>query len=454
MRSFNTAPLCPINCSALLMIQLSLLKKRVPLSVWLRLAALVGLLLAGLTLVRFTSVGELLDQDRMKAMILELRSLWWAPLLLIGLYTGLAVLGLPPGPLMVAGALFGPLYGSVYNITGLVIGAAGSYMVAGLLGREFVVRITGDRLRRAEHLFERHGFWPLVQTRFLPIPFAVINFGAALAGVRPFQFVSAAVAGLVPSTLIHTVFIAALLESSGRQRFVTLAVYAGLFIFFNLLISALWLKGAGIRKFQVTSRMTGLMRRLIRRLDGLLRRKMGIFEYSDNPYCMFRVHLDRADRTLHIPGGKIETGTKILELHFWNEHILPAIAGGTTVVGSIKGFRMFKNSLSELAGLIDRDPRMAGVQAVGGLMPLFLQGDSFPAEKMLAHLGFKVHPFHGTQRSWRRLGKQMHGWMMMWAYNPATIKKRNLFGLQWAECWMSTGDLLRLYAGEQNGKIN
>ena len=435
------------------MTQISLLKKRIPLSVWLRLLMLIGLILTGVLVARYTTLGELLDQDRLAATINELRGLWWAPFLLVGLYILLSSLGLPPSPLLVAGALFGPFLGSIYNISGLCIGAASSYLIANLLGREFVVRIAGERLRRAETLFDRHGFWPLVQTRFLPIPFAVVNFGAALAGVRPVQFLSAAVVGLIPSTLIHTYFIAILLESSGRERVLNLALYAGTFIVFNLLISALWIRGKAGPKYSSSRPLSGLVRKLILKLDDHLRRKLKIFEYSDDPKCMFRVHVTRANRDLKVPQGEIPQGTKVLELHFWNDHIPRAAAQGESAGRSIKGFRMFKNSMAELARVIEHDDRMTGVEAVGGLMPLFLEGDSYPAEKMLSHLGFAVNPYHGYKRFLGLIGKQMHGWMMMWAFNPVTLKNRDLFGLRWADCWMTRRDLIRRHAGKQKNGV-
>lgn len=432
------------------MTPLTVFKKRIPLSTWLRLLVLFGLVLAGLALVRFTSLGDLLTEKNLMAFLNELRGVWWAPLLLIGLYTLLAMLGLPPGPLMVGGALFGTLYGAIYNITGLCMGAAGGYMVAKLLGRDFVIQVAGDRLRRAENIFERHGFWPLVQTRFLPIPFAVINFGAALAGIRPALFLTASIAGLIPSTLIHTYFIANLLVSSGRERAIMLGLYVATFIIFNILISSLWLKGKKRKNGLNSGWLAIFVRKIIQRLDNRLRRKLGIFEYSDNPECMFRVHVARADRTLRIPDGNVAAGTKILELHFWNEHLPPMPSGGPTVARSVKGFRMFKNSLTELALKVEGDPRMSGVQVVGGLMPLFLDGDSYPAQKMLTRLGFDVKPYHGFKRMLGMLGKQMHGWMMMWAYNPVTLKNRDLLGLRWADCWMSIDDLFRLHGKKIN----
>ena len=215
-------------------------KSRIPAGVWLRLSTLIALVLIGIVLVRFTPIGEFLTEERIASLTAKVRGVWWAPLLLIGLYALVGTLGLPPVPLLVGGAAFGALYGSLYNLLGLLLGASLAYMVARVLGRDFVVRITGQRIRRAERIFERHGFWPLVQTRFLPIPFAVVNFGAALAGVGPPLFFFATAVGLIPSTLIHTFFIAEAIETRGLGRALTLAGYAGTFVLFNVLISALW----------------------------------------------------------------------------------------------------------------------------------------------------------------------------------------------------------------------
>jgi uncharacterized membrane protein YdjX (TVP38/TMEM64 family) len=215
---------------------------RIPSKVWLRLLLFVAMVLVGMALYHFTPIGEVLAEVRLLALIETLRGIWWAPLLLIGLFGLVSVLGLPPVPLLVAGAAFGALYGSIFNMVGLLVGAFLAYWVARLLGRDFVIRATGKRFRRAETLFERHGFWPLVQTRFMPLPFAVVNFGAALAGVRPMFFLIATTVGLIPSTLIHTYFIAEAIRTQGRERAIALTLYAGAFVLFNALLSILWLR--------------------------------------------------------------------------------------------------------------------------------------------------------------------------------------------------------------------
>jgi len=217
-------------------------RRRTPRSVWLRGVSFIGLLLAGIGLVRFTPIGEALTEERVLSLIETLRGTWWAPFLLIGLFALVSTLGLPPIPLLVGGAAFGAFQGSIYNMAGLLLGASLAYGLANLLGRDFVVRVTGDRLRRAESIFARHGFWPLVQTRFMPLPFSAVNFGAALAGVRPVFFLVASAVGLVPSTCLHTYFMAQAIATQGLERAFTLALYLGFFVLFNVLLSSLWLR--------------------------------------------------------------------------------------------------------------------------------------------------------------------------------------------------------------------
>ena len=217
-------------------------KRQIPRSIWLRVSLFIGLLVVGICLVRFTPIGEAFTEERVVSLIETLRGTWWAPFLLIGLFATVSILGLPPVPLIVGGAAFGTFHGSIYNVVGLLLGASLAYGLAKLLGRDFVVRITGERLRRAESIFARHGFWPLVQTRFMPLPFSVVNFGAALAGVRPVFFLVTSAVGLIPSTLIHTFFIAQAIATQGRERAFTLALYAGALVLFNVLLSTLWLR--------------------------------------------------------------------------------------------------------------------------------------------------------------------------------------------------------------------
>jgi uncharacterized membrane protein YdjX (TVP38/TMEM64 family) len=144
----------------------------------------------------------------MIAVLAELRSAWWAPVALIGLYVVVSPSGLPVSPLIWAGGIvFGVWWGWLYNFLGALLGASASFLLARALGRDLVLHVaSATLLERAERILERHGFWALVRVRFLPIPFSVINYGAALAGIRWPVFITASTIGLAPSMVIWTYF--------------------------------------------------------------------------------------------------------------------------------------------------------------------------------------------------------------------------------------------------------
>lgn len=204
---------------------------------YLRLGLLILIAASGFVAMRFTPAGELLEKERMIALFEQLRGEWWTPLLLVGLYCLAAPMGLPASPLLVAGALvFGFWQGSLYNMIGLVLGAMLAFWVGRGLGREAIVQLAGNRLRKAERLFEKRGFWPLVQIRFLPIPFSVVSYAAALAGVASGRFFATSLIGLAPATLLHTYFVPKLIYSAleGGEPVGLLAGYVGGIVLLNL----------------------------------------------------------------------------------------------------------------------------------------------------------------------------------------------------------------------------
>lgn len=184
-----------------------------------RFTLFLALVLGAAAAFRFTPLGQLLDQERLLALFEELRSAWWTPLALLALYLLLTPLGLPVSPLMFAGGIvFGVAWGGALNAVGTVSGAVLSYWLARALGRDLVHHLVGNRLTRVERTLSRKGFWPMVRVRFLPIPFPVVNYGAALAGVPFPLFALSSLLGLVPSVTLYTYFFATLFEAAQGDR--------------------------------------------------------------------------------------------------------------------------------------------------------------------------------------------------------------------------------------------
>lgn len=421
---------------------------------WLRLSVFAALLLMGFVLVRFTPLGDLLAKERMGSFIDGLRLLWWSPFLLVGLYTVMGPLGLPTGPLLVGGAVFGPLHGFIYNLVGLFVGAALSYLVARLLGRDFVARVTGERFRRAEHLFERHGFWPLVQTRFLPIPFPVVNFGAALAGVRPRLFLTSTLVGLIPSTMIHTYFIAKLFATGGVERAITFAMYASAFVLFNVVISILWLRGQAKWTHSALGGFVSVMRKMIFALDRLLRRSQGIFEFWDDPNCIFRVNFTHLNRPLSVPEGHIPAGAKKLELHLWNENIPDIPESGLDLAWALGAYRKLQSSLRALGDELEKNSELVDVAAVGGVTSLFSPGDGSTWEDIFSGIGFTMAPHRNSLGPFGEFWEILYAWMLTWAYTPPNSPRLSLFRIRRTDFWMSKNDFLRRYADRNTEKDN
>ncbi len=194
-------------------------KRRLPKGALVRFAVFVLLIALAFAAVRFTPLGGYLSKESLLGTLESLQAAWWAPLLLIALYIVLCPLGLPATPLMVAGAIvFGPWFGTLYNFVGLLLGAVASYLVAKRLGGELIQHYAGHRLRPIVRTLGRHGFWYLVGARFFPLPFPLVNFAMALAGIRFLPFLVSTTIGLLPAIAVWTYFYSALFNAAAGER--------------------------------------------------------------------------------------------------------------------------------------------------------------------------------------------------------------------------------------------
>lgn len=201
----------------------------------LKLAVLAMIVAGALVAVRVTPLGDLLSRDGIDAAIRWLRGSTWAPVTFIGIYTGSMALALPGSVLTLAGgALFGLFWGVVYNSIAANLGANLAFLLARWLGRDGVERLLGDRLEKLDRAARDHGFRGLLTLRLVPlVPFNALNFGAGLTAMRWSTYALATAIGILPGTIVYTMFADALLEGStraSRDAFVRVAVSGALLI--------------------------------------------------------------------------------------------------------------------------------------------------------------------------------------------------------------------------------
>jgi uncharacterized membrane protein YdjX (TVP38/TMEM64 family) len=109
---------------------------------------------------------------------------------------------------LVAVAAYGPLVGSVYVVVGALAGAAFSYTVGRLLGREVVERLAGPRVNLLSRRLARQGLLAVIAVRLVPVaPFAVVNMVAGASHIRLRDLLLGSAIGILPGTLGVALFL-------------------------------------------------------------------------------------------------------------------------------------------------------------------------------------------------------------------------------------------------------
>ena len=129
-----------------------------------------------------------------------------APLLFVLVYALGTVLFVPGSLLTLAGgALFGPLLGTLYNLTGATLGATLAFLLARHLAGDWVARRTGGRLARLKTGVEDEGWRFVAFTRLVPLfPFNLLNYALGLTRIPLGPYVLTSALCMAPGALAYT----------------------------------------------------------------------------------------------------------------------------------------------------------------------------------------------------------------------------------------------------------
>jgi uncharacterized membrane protein YdjX (TVP38/TMEM64 family) len=168
---------------------------------WVRLTLAVILAVGVTTIIFF--------RDRLSFELLDnaiRESGLWGPLLFIALYAVATVFFLPGSLLTLAGgALFGPLAGTFYNLTGATLGATLAFLVARYLASEWVARKAGGRMKQVMKGIEDEGWRFVAFTRLVPLfPFFLLNYALGLTRIRTTHYVLATYVSMLPAAFAFT----------------------------------------------------------------------------------------------------------------------------------------------------------------------------------------------------------------------------------------------------------
>jgi ceramide glucosyltransferase len=193
--------------------------------------------------------------------------------------------------------------------------------------------------------------------------------------------------------------------------------------------------------------MRPLIAGLVYPIDAWLRRRQGIFEFSDDPECVLRINIRPASKPIDFQDGtSVKPGDSVAELHLWNEHI-PKINGhGTDLAWAGLAHRRVVGSLQQLADYLEREDPEGSIRGARALASMVIRNPA-QLQRMTRRYGFESH---GRDRprgifQWlHRIGENMLIWGIVFAFNPGAMRTgkflrgRNVV-------WISRDALMRQY---------
>jgi uncharacterized membrane protein YdjX (TVP38/TMEM64 family)/rhodanese-related sulfurtransferase len=128
------------------------------------------------------------------------------PLLYMVFYAVATVLFLPGSILTLAGgALFGPVLGTAYSLTGATAGATAAFLVARYLASDWVSRRASGWFKQVIDGVEQEGWRFVAFVRLIPLfPFNLLNYVLGLTRISLAQYVVASFVFMFPGALAYT----------------------------------------------------------------------------------------------------------------------------------------------------------------------------------------------------------------------------------------------------------
>jgi len=192
----------------------------------------VTLLLAVTVLFR-RQVAFLTDAEAARAYVRSFGV--WAPLALILLQALQIVLAPVPGQVLaaVAGYLFGPWWGTLYNMIGITIGSTAAFWLSRRFGRGYVERmIDPDALSTFDTFAERRGLLTLFVLFLIPgLPDDALCFVGGLTSIPLRKLVLVAIVGRTPAFFLANVLGGLLATGDVEIAFGLFVLITGLSVF-------------------------------------------------------------------------------------------------------------------------------------------------------------------------------------------------------------------------------
>jgi ceramide glucosyltransferase len=189
-----------------------------------------------------------------------------------------------------------------------------------------------------------------------------------------------------------------------------------------------------------------ILKRMVRGLDTLLRRYYGIYEFSHEEGCLFRLSIVPSPEALTLADGtRIHKGESIGELHLWNEHMPQVPKEGADLAWALTFWRRMLRTLSDLAVYVEIEPSFRDIKAFCGTGPFDSRDGLVHLADPAERVGFDVvspDDEAGPGQRFIDFWKNLYVYGLIWTFNPASLKGKRLRGLKRVQLWISRGVLI------------
>ena len=212
--------------------------------------AVAALLIGLLTLAwHVTPLAEWADPDAVRDLLRTAGQQPWAGALVVGTFLAGGLVAFPVTILIAAtAAAFGPWFGFLYALLGVLASALATYALGAQFGQGALRKLLGPRLARIRARIERQGVVAIAAIRVVPVaPFTVVNLAAGASAIKLVDYVAGTVLGMLPGLIVMSALghrIVAIISnpSLSEVTLLTLAVVGWIAVSFSVqaLVSRLW----------------------------------------------------------------------------------------------------------------------------------------------------------------------------------------------------------------------
>jgi hypothetical protein len=175
---------------------------------------------------------------------------------------------------------------------------------------------------------------------------------------------------------------------------------------------------------ELSERRGGWVENAVFALDRAVRRRAGIYEYSSDARCIFRIHRDHAEHSMSLKdGAQICRGDPILKIHIWNEHMPSMGDRGPSVAWARQVCRAMDISFSELARYLEAQSDLKDVKAICADMCLGTSARRLQLARIVARFGFEGASYGVGQPSLPdQVTRNIMMFLLVLVTNPSTLR--------------------------------